>query len=194
MSRLYSSKFGAYLSLVATLLTVAQPNVTLAGGSAFTRDACRAPQPRTNVADVELRRGGTFVGQIVSESGAGVANAQVTLTGGQRPRQAKTNTEGWFQFTDLRGGVYQFNSDGQIQRLRLWAAGTAPPTAKRGILVTPQNDVFRGQRVLSPNTNQFFRVAKQRLADPLVVTGVALTAVAIPVAIHNSDDDPPASP
>ena len=180
--------------MVATLVTVAQPTVTHAEGPALTRDARVAPQMRANFADVELRRGGTLVGQIVSESGAGVANAQVTLTDGQRPRQAKTNKAGWFQFTDLRGGVYEFQAEGQSQRLRLWSHATAPPSAQRGILVTPPKDVFRGQRVLSPNTNQFFRVAKQRLADPLVVTGVALTAVAIPVAIHNSDDDPPASP
>lgn len=194
MSRFYSSKFGSFLSLVATLLTVAQPTITLADAPATTRDSRGASLTRQTFADVELRPGGVLVGQVVSESGIGIAGAKVTLTDGQRPRQAKTDPMGWFQISSLRGGAYQFQADGQTQLLRLWSPGTAPPVASQGVLVTPPSDVFRGQRVLSPNTNQFFRVAKQRLADPLVVTGVALTAVAIPVAIHNSDDDPPASP
>ncbi len=149
---------------------------------------------RTSSADVELRRGGVLVGQAVSESGAGVANAPVEVSNGRQAWRTKTDAEGWFQIAELRGGMYQFRASGQTQQLRAWAPGTAPPSASRGILVTPPDDVFRGQRVLSPNTNQFFRVAKRRLANPLVVTGTILTAVAIPVAIHNADDDPPASP
>jgi hypothetical protein len=123
-----------------------------------------------------------------------VRSTSEPLIADQQIRETKTDANGWFQLSDLEGGSYQFDTAGHSQSLRAWAAGTAPPSASPGLLVAPTADVVRGQRVVSPNTNQFFRVAKRRLANPLVFGGVVATAVAIPVALHNADDDPPATP
>lgn len=202
MSRSYSSKFGSALSFVAVVIVVLQPNAAFADSQSISRvTSSRDVSTQDTVvtisapaADVELRQGGVLVGQVVAESGIGCGKTIVHLTNGRQSWQATTNADGWFRFVDLSGGTYQFRVEGQTQVLRAWSRGTAPPNASQGVLVTPASDVFRGQRVLSPNTNQFFRVAKQRMTDPLVVGGVIVTAVAIPVAIHNSDDDPPASP
>ena len=145
-------------------------------------------------ADIALQRGAILQGQVVNSEGIGVPNEPVRLTNGKQHWQTQTNEHGCFQLTSLRGGTYQFQAAGQKQLLRAWSAGTAPPRARQGLLVTPPTDVFRGQRVVSPTTNNFFRVAKHHLTNPVVITGITLTAVAIPVAIHNSDDDPPATP
>ena len=173
-----------------------QPADLLAAEVAAVRGRSNIIAPdQHRVGDVALQQGDVLHGQVVNASGTGKAEMVVQLVRGQQRWQAKTNSYGWFQFTGLRGGVYQFQAAGQTQLLRVWAAGTAPPHARRGILVTPTTKVIRGQRVVSPNTNQFFRVAKQRLANPLVVGGIVATAVTIPVAIHNADDDdPPATP
>jgi len=142
-----------------------------------------------------LKQGGLLQGQVVNAAGVGVTNALVELANGRQKWQTKTDAQGGFQFAGLRGGTYQFRATGQSQVLRVWTTGTAPPSASLGVLVTPSTDIVRGQRVVSQNTNQFFRVAKQRLANPWVVGGIVATAVAIPVAIHNADDDaPPATP
>ena len=148
-----------------------------------------------SVADIALKPGGVLRGQIVNEAGVGTPKVTVELTSGRQHWQTKTDAQGWFQFAELRGSIYQFCGDGQTQNLRLWSPGTAPPGASLGILVLPATDVVRGQNPVSPNTNQFFRVAKERLANPRVVGGIIVTAVAIPVAINNfNDDDPPATP
>jgi len=142
-----------------------------------------------------LKHGGLLQGQVLNNAGIGEANVVVQLTNGRKNWQTKTGSQGWFRIASLHGGTYELQVEGQKQLLRAWAVGTAPPKASRGILFMPSTDVVRGQRVVSPNTNQFFRVLKQRLTNPWVVGGVIVTAVAIPVAIHNADDDdPPATP
>jgi len=145
--------------------------------------------------DVALKRGGVLQGQVVNGAGVGVSDVVVELSHGQQTWQTKSGSDGWFQLTGLRGGSYQFQAAGQSRMLRAWADGTAPPHANQGVFVARSTDVVRGQRVVSPNTNQFFRVAKRRLTNPWVVGGIVVTAVTVPVAIHNADDDdPPATP
>lgn len=191
MSGRYSSKFRSVFSYALVLAIVVQPLAASANTSSTCANVTRS---KTVCADIELKREGVLVGQIVNAAGVGLSNESVKLTRSREIFEAQTDEKGWFRFKELRGGVYQIHTAGHTQSVRLWSNGTAPPRASQGLLITPPAEVFRGQRVLSPNTNQFFRVAKQRLANPLVVTGTILTAVAIPVAIHNSDDDPPATP
>ncbi|NOZ40691.1 MAG: carboxypeptidase regulatory-like domain-containing protein [Planctomycetes bacterium] len=146
-------------------------------------------------ADVALKRGGVLRGQVVNNAGIGIARATVELTSGRQRWQTETDEQGWFQVAELSGGTYQLRVAGQTQVLRVWSAGTAPPSASQGVLVTPSTEIVRGQRVVAPKINQFFRVNKRRLANPWILGGVVATAVSIPVAIHNAnDDDPPATP
>ena len=183
-----------WVVLVALIL---QPCTAMAAVNASRLTTPEAASRPVRTADVALNRDGVLLGQVVNDAGVGVADAVVEITNGRQHWQTKTDTQGWFQVVDMRGGTYQFQAAGQSQVLRVWASGTAPPSASRGILVTPSNEVFRGQRSVSPNTNQFFRVAKQRLANPWVFGGIVATAVAVPVAIHNANadaDNPPASP
>jgi len=174
---------------------VAQPLYLSAAPIANSKSLSVTTTGLSSTADVALKSGGVLSGQVFSQAGTAIVGAVVQVQAGQQVWQTRTNAKGWFHFVNLRGGTYQLQAAGQSQLLRAWAKGTAPPHAREGLLVIPPIDVIRGQRVLSPNTNQFFRVAKKRLANPLVVGGIVATAVAIPVGIHNlDDDDTPATP
>jgi len=195
MARCYDCIVRSSFFWALALMVVLQP---YASGAALIAQPAAVP-PLTaapmRVVDVALKRGGVLQGQIVNEAGAGIAEVPVKLTAGRQHWQTKTDAQGWFRVAGLRGGTYQFLAVEQVQLLRAWAAGTAPPSASQGVLVTPSTDIVRAQRVISPKTNRFFRVAKQQLANPWVFGGIVATAVAIPVAIHNADDDdPPATP
>ncbi len=182
----------SWFSWIVTIALLFQPCNTLTA-SEIAPAACSAP---IHAADIALKRGGTLQGQVVDGAGVGIGGVLVELTQCRQHWQTKTDAQGWFQVAGLRGGTYQFRAAGQTQLVRVWTPGTAPPRASRGMLVLPSTDIVRGQRVVSPNTNQFFRVAKQRLANPWIFGGVVATAVAIPVAIHNGNDSdpPPATP
>jgi len=180
---------------VSAIVLLLQPCTTSLAATVAEENLLVASVAPVGVQDIALKRGGILQGQVVNHGGVGKAGATVELTSGRQHWQTKTDAEGWFQVAGLRGGSYQFRAAEQTQVLRVWAAGTAPPSASQGVLVTPLTEIVRGQRFVSPNTNRFFSTAKQRLANPWIFGGVVATAVAIPVAIHNADDeDPPATP
>lgn len=200
MLRIFLRKAGVPSSCLALLTLLFPPAQAVAApsekieSSALT-SAVSVSTTATRVPDLALTTGGILQGQLICQAGIPLRDATVLINNRQRQWQTKSDTQGRFQFTGLRGGTYRVETAGQAQLVRVWAAGTAPPQASRGLLLTPQTEIIRGQRVLSKNTNQFFHVAKQRLANPWVVGGIVATAVAIPVAIHNSDDDTsPATP
>ncbi len=185
----------SWFSGAVALALVLGSNIALAAPSHDANSLTVADVAQVRCADIALKRGGTLLGQVVNTAGVGVPAVEVQLTNGRQTWTSRTGSQGWFQLTELRGGTYLLQAAGKTQRIRAWTAGTAPPHACQGVLIAPTTDVVRGQRVVSPNTNQFFRVAKQRLTNPWVVGGIVATAVTIPVAIHNADDDdPPATP
>lgn len=193
MSLRHLRKVVSFSSWLA-ILSLLQPSELCAAPTVQLKKPIVAESVRMRVADVALQSGGILQGQVVNDAGAGVAGVVVELTNGQQSWQTKSDAQGWFRMAGLRGGVFQFQAMEQTQLMRIWATGTAPPRASQGVLVSLSTEVIRGQHVVHPNVNQFFRVAKRGLARPMVVGGIVATAVAIPVAIHNSDDDPPATP
>lgn len=145
------------------------------------------PSPATPVVDVALREGGLLVGQVVDEQGVGLGNVPVSLRSQDRELAAgKTNPDGTFGFRGLRGGVYQIVADQGHGVYRVWTVGTAPPAAQEGALVVNGNPVVRGQECCRSGFAAF-------ITNPLVIAGVVATAIAVPVAIHNSNRTP-ASP
>lgn len=153
------------------------------------------------ITDVELQPQGTFTGQVVNAQGKPLAGAAVTLLGRKQQIKTVTDAQGWFRFTDLSGGAYRLVTGCQQQICRLWADGTAPPQSNKQMLVVFQGD----QTVLgqdcgstvcgspvgnSPVGGGPVSRVKHALANPLVIGGIIAAAIAIPVAINNSDDDP----
>jgi len=141
------------------------------------------PAPASAVVDVALRDGGVLIGQVVDEQGAALGNVPVSLRHEDRDlAAAKTTKEGYFAFKGVRGGVYQLVAAQGHGVYRVWSPGTAPPAAQEGALVVSGNTVVRGQE------GGGFRAF---ITNPLVIAGIVATAIAVPVAIHNSQHHTP---
>ena len=161
--------FTASLVTLATL-GLCLPPVAFAGETA----------PKAVPVDVALMDGGVLIGQVVDSQGAPIENAPILLRhDGKSLAAPRTGTQGYFALRDLRPGVYQLASTKSEGAYRLWAPGTAPPTAQKGALLVANEGVARGQ--LGQGGLKTF------LANPWVIAAIVATAVAVPVAIHNSD-------
>jgi hypothetical protein len=186
-------------------LMAAGENTTLAQTSATSILATPAAREAVRIRDVELGQHDQFVGQIVDTQGQPIAGIAVTLRNQTVQLQTISNNQGKFQFSGLTGGTYQLETGqletGQLetgssgQLCRLWKNGTAPPKATGQMLLVQQD----GQLVLgqdcgnpvcgSPVGGGGASRAKRLLTHPLVIGGLIAAAIAIPVAIHNADDD-----
>jgi len=67
----------------------------------------------------------------------------------------------------------------------LWAPGTAPPSARDGLLVVSEEPVVRGQ-----DARGFGRL-RRLVQNPWVISSLVGAAIAIPIAVdaHNDDED-----
>lgn len=101
-------------------------------------------QPPT-VIDVALTDDGLLLGQVVDPQGLVKAKSPVSLySGGRELGAARTDANGYFVFSGLRGGVYQVTAAEGLGTYRLWAPGTAPPAAKPAALLVAGTEVTRG--------------------------------------------------
>jgi hypothetical protein len=175
--------------------------------------AARQPTP---VADVALGMDGLLTGQAINVQGKPLAAETVVISDGRQRLSTTTDAKGQFKFSGLRGGPYTIYTSQQSYSCRAWKEGAAPPSATRGLLIVHGNETVLGQnrweRGMGRRTNYAERVycgdeigcgtpvtggafagVREALQNPLVVGGIVAAAVAIPVAIHNADDDDPAS-
>ena len=145
------------------------------------------------IQDVMLHEGGALVGQVRSADGAALASTHLKL------RQAEqvvattvTDANGNFRFIGVEGGMYTIESRQGMGMYRVWAPNTAPPVARPAATLIEGNQVAvqgpaggpltRGQ---SGNRYGWFHW----LTNPWVLTGLIATAIAVPVALNNIDDD-----
>lgn len=161
----------------------------LAPGLAASQES--ATPTRTPLAvDVALQPEGLLIGQLVSATGAPQRDAEVRLTlADGREALAKTNDEGGFAFRGAKG-VMTLQSDQAQVIVRGWSKNTAPPKAVPALLLVDTDGFARGQHYAGQGTQTFFDKSKRLFANPLFVAGVITTAVAVPLAIANDDDDP----
>lgn len=147
------------------------------------------------VVDVALGANGTMRGQLLDRQGRKLPVSQVLFANGHQTWSTYTDEQGHFRVKGLVGSTYQVQAAGQIQIVRAWAEGTAPPQALDALLLVHDNSVVLGQNCGSPVCGSKVGGGGVRslLSNPYVLGGLVAAAVAIPVAIHNSDDDP-ASP
>lgn len=138
------------------------------------------------IQDVALGSGGVLEGVAFNGRGEFAAGVPVSL-GDKNQELAETVTDprGRFTFTSARGGVFQVQSPGGTQHMRLWAPNTAPPGAKEKVVVVLSDEatVVRGQ-------NACGRCGASpcccKLIGPALLLGAAGLAVGI-VAL--TDDD-----
>ena len=156
-------------------------------------DAASASAPTAKlVTDVALDDAGALNGQAVNLQGQPLAGATVVLDDGRKQISTTADAQGQFRFADLRGGAYRVQAGQQMKMCRAWKAGTAPPAANRGLMIVDGEQTVLGQYCATPVGGGGSRL-RELMYNPLVIGGVIAAAIAIPVALHNSDDDDPAS-
>jgi hypothetical protein len=130
-----------------------------------------------------------LVGQVLDKTMQPVPGTAIAIQV-ERKTAASTVTDanGVFAVAGLRGGVHQVATGDAVENFRFWAPGTAPPQAATNLRFVPgQAQVVRGQ--WGPPANSFGNNAKAWATNPWIVGGVVATAIAVPVIIHNVDDD-----
>ncbi len=180
-----SARYAAWMAVAALVI---QPQLLLA------EPLPMAGELPIRVVDVALGANGTLRGQLLDRQGRQLPVSQILVTNGHQTWNTYTDEQGHFRVEGLVGSTYQVQAAGQIQIVRAWAEGTAPPHALDALLLVHDNPVVLGQHCGSPVCGSMVCAAKHPLANPFILGGLVAAAVAIPVAIHNGDDDDPASP
>lgn len=98
------------------------------------------------VVDVRLTAEGDFVGAIVGDDGAPSANRPVQVLYGSRViAEVRTDANGRYSVEGLRSGLHVIKTVNNQQVCRFWSATSAPPAARRGLLMRSSDTIVRGQ-------------------------------------------------
>jgi hypothetical protein len=98
---------------------------------------------------------------------------------GREIGSTRSDVDGQFLIAGVPAGVYQVATSNAAVPCRCWAEGTAPPAAVERLLLVEEETIVRGQR---PFRELIF-------SPPVILATLIIAAIAIPVAIHNSQDD-----
>jgi hypothetical protein len=129
--------------------------------------------------DVELLPGGTLVGQVIDSAGQPLVGQTILVQQlGREPTLAHSDRQGRFRMSGLTAGLCQFEYGDNAVVCRCWSPNTAPPAAAKELLLTPGDLVERGQRPIG-----------DLLTGPVLIGLIIAAAIAIPIAIHNSQKD-----
>jgi hypothetical protein len=150
---------------------------------AFATDGITASPPVSRstpqIHDVALGSGGRLVGQFVDGQGQPRANQTVMVV---RPSgqqwQTQTDASGRFVLEGMSGGLYQIATTDAVIACRCWSDNAAPPASIREVLIVSGDGIQRGQRPL----------ADFLFSGPFLIALVIAAAIAIPIAVHNSQD------
>ena len=105
------------------------------------------------IKDVELSANGTLYGQVVSPEGHVLSDAVIQLKyQGTAVAAAKSNADGKFAVSGVRGGAHELSVGNLRTPVRLWNNGTAPQGATQGIVVAADEQIVRGQTIYSDPT------------------------------------------
>lgn len=153
------------------------PTQAMAAGK--TEPSSNSSRNPAAIRDVELGGGGRITGQFLDVQGQPKANQVVVIQRQHgQPLQTHTDPNGRFVIAGASGGLYQISTDDSVILCRCWAENTAPPGANRDVLIVSGDGVQRGQRPIG----EFL------FSAPVLVALVIAAAIAIPIAIHNSQD------
>jgi hypothetical protein len=175
-----SHRLGSMAALVACLGMVLSPSAM----------AATPAVAATN--DVALRTGGLLVGQVIDQQGVAKAATPVSIQfAGKEVATTTTDANGVFAAKGLRGGQYQLVTPTGGSVCRLWAADTAPPSARPAALVISSNQVVRAQE---PDCNcegggPMHSWVGWVKTHPYLTAGTVAAAIAIPLALADDDFD-----
>jgi hypothetical protein len=131
------------------------------------------------IEDVALGDNQSFQGVVLAENGQSMANTEVVISQlGREVARTTTDESGRFGFQGLRSGLHLARAGQGGSLFRFWAAGTAPPHARRNVTLVDRVTV-RGQR---PFRELF-------TSNAFILTGIVVAAIAIPIAVHDARND-----
>lgn len=170
-------------TIIASLilvLGVAKATVAFADGPTKKLQPSPALQP-ARVPDVSLGSEGFFCGKVVNAQGRPIAKAEITLCQSNKViAKVVTHEQGDFYVTGITPGVYQLVvSPDRVVTVRVWDGRTAPPVARPELLVVLADQTVRGQRRIGELLP---------LENTVIVAGMVAAAIAIPIAVANSND------
>lgn len=154
------------------------PVQTIAAEAQGSRPPITASRPI--VRDIALGANGSMSGQLVDVQGRGRAHQIVVIQRpGAEPQKTQTDQNGRFHLNGLSGGTYQIATIDSAAVCRCWSEKTAPPAARKELLLVSGEGIERGQY---PFSDMLF-------SAPVLIALVIAAAIAIPIAVHNSQDD-----
>lgn len=163
------------------VLTLACSGMLLPEGSLWAGELAKsqAVNDAPLVQDVALSADQSLAGMVVGVDGRPCAETSVWIeTNGAVPRRAVTDSRGRFTVSKLRGGVYRIATTHGAALCRVWAAGTAPPTAHSRAILIETPEVVRGQ---------YYGPAGQLLANPWVLAAILTSAITVVALAANRD-------
>ena len=129
------------------------------------------------IRDIQLDSAGILNGQLVNRHNAPFASHEIELIREDRVvATANTDKDGKFAIKGINGGSYVLAARGGKTPVRLWKAGTAPPSATRGVLLVALDRAVSGNFGPRGGSSSLFRPAEGAalLAIPAVIAGAAV--------------------
>lgn len=104
------------------------------------------PSAAPSVADIALTADGNLSGAVVRPDGKPLSNTAVQVLYKQNVvAEVKSDANGRYTVRGLRNGVHTVRSAGIQKVCRFWSASTAPRTAKKGLILSRDARIIRGQ-------------------------------------------------
>ncbi|HEX4145193.1 MAG TPA: carboxypeptidase-like regulatory domain-containing protein [Pirellulales bacterium] len=167
----------AAVGIAALGLLTPSTNLSAAEPRAAEAPATMDPLSSAAVPDVALAAGGVFSGQVVDAQGQPQVGLSVMVCQSRQVvATTATDEHGAFSFSGLQGGMYQVVSGQGTVSYRLWAPGTAPPSARQSALLMTGEEVVRAQGGL-----------RRVLTNPWFLSIAVATAIAVPIAVATRD-------
>ena len=187
---LRSSRFFHSVRLFTAFALVASQQVVAAPPVVESPVEQAAPTVEAGSVDVALAAGGILQGYVVDAQGVPAIGIQVKLSDANGNVYSTTSDlKGRFGYRGLAGSAYQLETSLGVVDCRAWTADTAPPQSASTLLLVHDDSLVRGQWSAPPAVNGTASRLKRAFTNPFFVATVVGAAIAIPVAIHNSDDD-----
>lgn len=116
--------------------------------------------------DVAMAKNGTVSGRVLDDEQNGVAKTSVTIYQGKEEiAKTVTDTDGRFEITDVKGGVYVVAANNGYGLFRLWTAKSAPPKSheqvllmSKAVIVRAQNPVDGGEVLYDENGQPYAQI------------------------------------
>jgi hypothetical protein len=131
--------------------------------------------------DVRLDPWGAVRGRLLDAGGQPLANRPVVLQQADGASlAAQTDVGGGFVLHRVSAGVHRLTVGDETVNCRVWTHAAAPPSAADQLTVVAGQTIIRGQQPFSAI-----------FTNPLFIGLVIAAAIAIPIAVHNSQSDRP---